>query len=207
MVREVQPQNTTREKACHLWLKVPNPMVTFSKTLNITNLVNISKQGQKLNMLMLYCIGKTATHITEFYTLPVGNKLMQYDTIAVNMIIKNKNGDINSCDIPFFDNLEKFEEDYLKYTVYSWENCCDYDLSAESMVIGTSAIIETELDSIVGMNSGFSNPFVFWGKYRKNQSEYSLPISFQFHHTQMDGIHAGRFLENLQNEINALKIN
>ena len=132
---------------------------------------------------------------------------MQYDTIAVNMIIKNKNGDINSCDIPFFDNLEKFEEDYLKYTVYSWENCCDYDLSAESMVIGTSAIIETELDSIVGMNSGFSNPFVFWGKYRKNQSEYSLPISFQFHHTQMDGIHAGRFLENLQNEINALKIN
>ena len=129
---------------------------------------------------MLYCIGKTTTHITEFYTLPVGNKLMQYDTIAVNMIIKNKNGDINSCDIPFFDNLEKFEEDYLKYTVYSWENCCDYDLSAESMVIGTSAIIETELDSIVGMNSGFSNPFVFWGKYRKNQSEYSLLYRFSF---------------------------
>ena len=24
----------------------------------------------------------------------------------------------------------------------------------------------------------------------------------QFHHTQMDGAHAGRFLENLQNEIN-----
>ena len=28
-----------------------------------------------------------------------------------------------------------------------------------------------------------------------------LPISFQFHHTQMDGVHAERFLENLQSEI------
>ncbi|MBE6565112.1 MAG: chloramphenicol acetyltransferase, partial [Ruminococcaceae bacterium] len=28
---------------------------------------------------------------------------------------------------------------------------------------------------------------------------------FQFHHTQMDGAHAGRFLENLQNEISRMK--
>jgi len=32
-----------------------------------------------------------------------------------------------------------------------------------------------------------------------------MVISFQFHHTQMDGEHAGRFLENLQKEINYLR--
>ncbi|MBQ9203131.1 MAG: hypothetical protein IJ155_02695 [Prevotella sp.] len=31
-----------------------------------------------------------------------------------------------------------------------------------------------------------------------------MPISFQFHHTQMDGVHAGRFLANLQETINVL---
>ena len=83
------------------------------------------------------------------------------------------------------------------------ERCQDYDLSADSMVIGTSAIIETELDGAIGMNSGiFNNPFLIWGKYRKKLFRYYLPISFQFHHTQMDGSHAGRFLTNLQNEIN-----
>ena len=57
----------------------------------------------------------------------------------------------------------------------------------------------------VGMNSGiFNNPFIIWGKYRKKDSQYYLPISFQFHHTQMDGAHAGRFLANLQNEIKKL---
>ena len=74
------------------------------------------------------------------------------------------------------------------------------------MVIGTSAIVDTEIDGAVGMNSGiFNNPFIIWGKYRKKLFRYYLPISFQFHHTQMDGAHAGRFLENLQKEINGIK--
>ena len=64
----------------------------------------------------------------------------------------------------------------------------------------------TELDGAVGMNSGiFNNPFMIWGRYRKRFFRYSLPISFQFHHTQMDGAHAGRFLENLQTEIHRLR--
>ena len=74
------------------------------------------------------------------------------------------------------------------------------------MVIGTSAIIDTELDGAVGLNSGiFNNPFIIWGKYEKKLFKYYLLISFQYHHTQMDGAHAGRFLANLQKEIDSFK--
>ena len=140
------------------------------------------------------------------HILPVGEKLIKYDTIAVNTIVKNKDGEVSSCDILFEDNLEKFNLDYLKYTTKTAKTCQDRDLSDDSMVIGTSAIIDTEIDGAVGMNSGiFNNPFIIWGKYRKKLFRYYLPISFQFHHTQMDGAHAGQFLENLQNEINGLK--
>lgn len=52
------------------------------------------------------------------------------------------------------------------------------------------------------MNSGiFNNPFLIWGRYKKRLSRYQLAISFQFHHTQMDGAHAGRFLAGLQDAI------
>lgn len=74
------------------------------------------------------------------------------------------------------------------------------------MAIGSSAIIDTELDGTVGMNSGiYNNPFLIWGRYRKKGFRYYLPVSFQFQHTQMDGAHAGRFLANLQSEIDNLK--
>jgi len=207
MPREISPKETTRAAAYELWMNAPNPMVTFFKTLDVTNLVRMSrKRALKFNMLLDYCVGKVATGIKEFYVLPVGQKLMEYDTIAVNTIVKNKAGEVSSCDVLYNDDLYQFNLDYLKYTKQTAETSLDRDLSDNSMVIGTSAIIDTELDGAVGMNSGmFNNPFIIWGKYRKNGFRYSLPISFQFHHTQMDGAHAGRFLENLQREIKRLK--
>ena len=206
MAKEIAPQDTTRAKAYELWMKAPNPMVTFFKTIDVTNLVRISKRKKlKFNMLLDYCIGKAASSIKEFYVLPVGDKLIKYDTIAVNTIVKNKTGEVSSCDILFNEDLNKFNQDYLEYTTSVAESCIDRDLSDDSMVIGTSAIIDTEIDGAVGMNSGiFNNPFMIWGKYKRKLFWYYLPISFQFHHTQMDGAHAGKFLSNLQNEIKRL---
>ncbi len=201
-MKEIDPKQTKRAKAYELWMKAPNPMVTFFKTLDVTPLVNKSKKGKlKFNMLLDYCIGKAASDIEEFYLLPVGDKLIQYDTIAVNTIVKNKDGEVSSCDILYTDDLEKYNADYLKYTQESAQTCNDRDLT-DSMVIGTSAVIDTELDGAVGMNSGiFNNPFILWGRYKKKFFKYYLTISFQYHHTQMDGAHAGKFLANLQKEI------
>ena len=207
MAKEVQPKDTARAMAYELWMKAPNPMVTFFKTLDVTNLIKVSKRKHmKFNMLLDYCIGRAAVSVKEFYILPVGDKLIRYDTIAVNTIVKNKEGEVSSCDILYVEDLEEYNKQYLKYTSWVAQNCQDRDLSDNSMVIGTSAIIDTEIDGAVGMNSGiFNNPFIIWGKYRKKLFKVYLPISFQFHHTQMDGAHAGRFLANLQKEIDSLK--
>lgn len=207
MAREIKPQETTRAMAYELWMKAPNPMVTFFKTLDVTKLIKVSKKKHiKFNMLMDYCIGKAAAGVKEFYILPVGEKLIQYDTIAVNTIVKNRDGEVSSCDILYTDDLDTFNQDYIKYTTQTAETAKDRDLSEDCMVIGTSAIVDTEIDGAVGMNSGiFNNPFIIWGKYRKKLFRYELPISFQFHHTQMDGAHAGKFLENLQQEINRMR--
>lgn len=195
MAIEINPKDTARAYAFDMWMKAPNPMVTFFKTLDVTNLIKVSKRKNlKFNMLLDYCIGKAAASIKEFYILPVDNKLMQYDNIAVNTIVKNKNGEVNSCDIKYTDDLNAFNLEYLEYTAQVADSCADRDLSDSCMVIGTSAIVDTELDGVVGMYSGiFNNPFIFWSKYRKKMFRYYLPISFQFHHTQMDGAHAGRF--------------
>ena len=92
-MREINPQQTTRAYAFEMWMQAPMPMVTFFKTLDVSRLVRISRRKRlKFNMLMCYCIGRAATQIKEFYLLPVGDKLMQYDTIAVNTIVANKAG-------------------------------------------------------------------------------------------------------------------
>ena len=206
-MREVNPKETTRAYAFEMWMQAPNPMVTFFKTLNVLNLTRISRRrGLKFNMLMDYCIGRAACAVKEFYMLPVDGKLMQFDTIAVNTIVANSAGEVSSCDIPFSEDLSQFNSDYLRLTKQVSESCIDHDISAESMVIGTSALPQYEIDGAVGMYSGiFNNPFMIWGKYKRGLFKATLTVSFQFHHTQMDGAHAARFLDLLQREIDGLK--
>ncbi|MBE6328271.1 MAG: chloramphenicol acetyltransferase [Bacteroidales bacterium] len=207
MKREVNPKDTTRGSQFEIWKNAPNPMLVFVKKLDVTNLVRISKRKRlKFNMLMDFCIGKTAVAQKEFYLLPEGDKLMKYDSIAINTIVKNRTGEVSSCDIEFTGDFDSYNRDYLKYTAEVAESCVDRDLSGECMVIGTSAIIDTELEFAGGMYSGiFNNPFIIWGRYSRHFFRYYMNLSFQFHHTQMDGAHAGKFLANLQKTIDNLK--
>lgn len=202
---EINPEETSRAYAFEMWMKAPNPMVTFFKTLDVSRLVKISRRtGMKFNMLMCYCIGKAASGIPEFYLLPVDNKLMKYDEIAVNTIVANSKGGVSSCDIPYSDDLLLFNQQYLQLTKQVAESCTNHDLT-EAMVIGTSALAQYEIDGAVGMYSGiFNNPFMIWGRYKRRLLKTTLTVSFQFHHTQMDGAHAAKFLDAIQKEIKAL---
>ena len=222
--RAVDPETTSRGEAFALWMGAPNPMVTFFKTLDVTRLIRERRRrGYPFNMLLCWCVGRAAAGIPEFYLLPVGRELVQYDTIAVSTIVKNRAGRISSCDVPFYQfhdilpgsSINRvYDESVPRYeaivsrleelTRQAAERCQNHDLT-DSMVIGTSAIVDTELDGAVGMNSGiFNNPFLIWGKYRKGLFRTTLKVSFQFHHTQMDGAHAGRFLQRLQEAIDCV---
>ena len=186
-------------------MDAPNPMVTFFQTLDVTPIRRYARRyGFRFNALLCWCVGKAASEVPEFYTLPVGRELLRYDSLAVNTIVKNRRGQVSSCDVPFSPDLTRFHRDYLPLTREVAESCQNHDLP-ESMVIGTSAIVETELDGAVGMNSGiYNNPFLIWGRYHRGLLKTTLRVSFQFHHTQMDGVHAGRFLRLLREAIRDL---
>ena len=202
---EVNIEETTRAEAFSLWMTSPMPMVTLTKTFNVNKLLRASKRrGVKFNALLCWCIGKAASRINEFYILPEKDKLFKYDSIAINVIVNNCKGGINSCDIAYIDDVEQFVREYNLLTEQVASQCKSTFIE-DSMIVGTSAMIQTELDCIVNQYTDkFCNPMVMWGKYRRNWFTTTLPISFQFHHVQMDGGDGAYFLEQLQQVINEL---
>lgn len=221
MKKEINPRDTSRAAAFELWMSSPMPMVTLTKTFDVSRIMKISRRrGWKFNMILCWAIGCAASRTREFYLLPEkisserngrsddekspekesGSswRLMQYDSIAINVIVENKKGGINSCDIPYSDDIQKFNDDYLRLTSEAAAECKSSSLE-DAMVVGTSAMIGTELDSIVNQYTDlFCNPMLMWGSYHRGFFRTTLPISFQFHHVQMDGGEAARFLELLQ---------
>ena len=202
MKTEINPKETKRAFAFEMWMKSPMPMVTLTKTFDVSRIYKISRRKNlKFNMLLCWCIGKAASEMEEFYTLPEQGKLYRYDRMAINVIVNNINGGISSCDIPFSEDLQQFNHDYMELTSKAATECTSSFLE-DHIIVGTSAMVQTELDSFVNQyTEKFLNPLVMWGKYRKSWFKTTLPVSFQFHHVQMDGGDAARFLERLQNTI------
>ena len=205
MKQEINPKDTNRAVAFELWMKSPMPMVTLTKTFDVTRLYQVSRsRGLKFNMLLCWCIGKAASGIEEFYMLPQHGKLYKYDRMAINVIVDNVLGGLSFCDVAVTDDLEQFNANYLHLTKTISQTCRDI-LDDDAVIVGTSALTGTDLDCIVNQyNDQFCNPMVMWGRYRKKWLKVSLPISFQFHHAQMDGGHAAHFLEELQKVIKSI---
>ena len=204
MKQELDPKEPTRAKAFRLWMNSPMPMVTLTKTFDVTRLCKASRRrGLKFNMLLCWCVGKAASRIEEFYLSPQNGKLFKYDRLVINMVVENIKGELCFCDIAVTDDLERFNADYIHLTKTTSQTCQDF-LDDDAAKVGTSAVTGTELDCIVNQYGVINDPFLAWGKYRKGWLKTTLPISFQFHHVQMDGGHVCRFLNNLQDEINRL---
>ena len=185
-----------------MWMTSPMPMVTLTKTFDVSKLLKVSrKTGAKFNALLCWCIGKAAVQVKEFYLLPEKDKLYRFEAIAINVIVNNNKGGINSCDIPFTEDIANFIDSYNTHTRQVAIECKSSFLE-DYMIVGTSAMVQTELDCIVNQYTDkFCNPMLMWGKYRRRCFKTTLPISFQFHHVQMDGGHGAMFLELLQKEI------
>ena len=206
MKTEINPQETSRAEAFELWMSSPQPMVTLVKTFDVGRIIKVSRRtNMKFTVLLCWCLGKAAKDIREFYILPEQGKLFQFDRLAINIVVQNVKGGISLCDVPYSDDIEQFNNDYLELTSQAAKTCKSTALD-DYMIIGTSALPQTEIDCIVNQYSGrYNNPFLAWGKYRKGLFKTTLPVSLQFHHVQMDGGHAARFLLNLQDEINKVK--
>ena len=207
-MREVDASRTRRAEAFALWMHAPVPMVTLFKTLDVSNLVRLSRRrGCGFNMLMCWCVGRAASRMEEFYLLPVGEKLMAFDRIAVNTVVDVGEGEIAACDLPFSGDLGQFQRDYRELTGLVRRTRRPYELGDDYMVIGTSALAQYDVDGAVNLYAGvYNNPYLIWGRYRRGLLKTTLPVSFQFHHTQLDGVPAARFLEALQREIRDLRL-
>lgn len=200
-MREVDPKATPRAMSYELYIDAPMPMVTLFKTLDVTALVRLSKKGHKLNMLLCWCAVAAAQRVEEFRLLPVGRALMEYDSVAVNVIVEDRQGELVSCDLPYSPDWREFEQTYLELTHRAWGAGEAHELP-EAMILGTSSLAKYEIDGAVNFYSGiFNNPFLIWGKYTQKGFKKQLKVSFQFHHVQMDGQQACRFLEYMQEEI------
>ena len=176
----------------------PQFCVTFEA--DITNFKEkVKKQGLSFTMAMVYAVCKCANEIEEFRYRFLDGKIVLYDRIDTAFTYLNKSTNLfKVVNVPFIDDISE----YCKLAYKTANEQREYfNGPLRNDVFQCSPMPWVTFTHISHTNSGKKDnatPLFDWGKYYEKNGRIMIPISVQAHHSFVDGIHVGQFVNGLQ---------
>ncbi len=181
----------------------PSYCVTFE--LDITNfLQKIRALNYSFTFSLIYIVTKCANNIEEFRYRFLDGQIVLYDRINTAFTYLDKDTELfKVVNVEMQETLEK----YIAVATQTAANQKEYFAGPlGNDIIQFSPMPWVSYTHISHTNSGKKDnatPLCDWGKYFERAEKWILPFSIQVHHSFVDGIHVGKFVDSLQNYLNS----
>ena len=190
-----------RAMHCAVFRNSVEPAFCVSFEADVTRFRRMVRdKGLSFTMAMVYAVCKCANEIEAFRYRFVDGQVVLFDRIDTAFTYLEKGAELfKVVNVPFVDDLEKYCALALK-TAQEQEPYFTGPLGND--VFQCSPMPWVTYTHISHTNSGKKDnatPLFDWGKYYEKDGNVMIPISVQAHHSFVDGLHVGRFVEKLQN--------
>ncbi len=200
------------------FLTMQQPCVSITVQIDITDwLSRLKASGCPFFLSFQYAVVRAANRIPEFRQRIVDDKIVEYDYCNPSYIVSLPDDTYRYCNVnvnqPFAQYLEesRVKQDAALHSEHLEEE--------EGDVLGLLFISCVPwfnyTEAMMPYPGGsFSNPSFCWGGYKTEKYlaledgrvtekvKTSIPVTLFFNHALIDGIHAGRFFDNLGDELN-----
>ncbi len=173
--------------------------VTFD--IDITNFLGqVRRQNVSFTIAFVYAVCKCANGIEAFRYRFLDGKIVLFDQIDTAFTYLNKETELfKVINVPMRDTLKE----YVELATRTAEEQKEYFIGPlGNDVFQCSPMPWVTYTHISHTNSGKKDnatPLFDWGRYYERDGRIIMPVSVQAHHSFVDGIHIGRFAEQLQN--------
>lgn len=159
----------------------------------------VKEEGLSFTLAMVYAVCKCANEVEALRYRFLDGKVVLYERIDTAFTYLNKEtGLFKVVNVPFIDNLPE----YVALALKTAEEQQDYFTAPlGNDVFQCSPMPWVTYTHISHTNSGKKDnatPLFDWGKYYEKDERVLIPISIQAHHSFVDGIHIGQFVDALQ---------
>jgi len=167
----------------------------------------VQEQEVSFTLAMVYAVCKCANEIKAFRYRFVDGNVVLYDRIDTAFTYLNKDTELfKVVNVPMADDLRKYCE-LASETAHDQKEYFTGPLGND--VFQCSPMPWVTYTHISHTNSGKKDnatPLFDWGKYHEKDGKIIIPISVQAHHSFVDGLHIGQFVEKLQKYFNECEI-
>ena len=163
----------------------------------------IKAEGLSFTLAMVYAVCKCANEAEALRYRFLDGKVVLYERIDTAFTYLNKETDLfKVVNVPFVDELSEYVELASKMAEEQKEY---FTGPLANDVFQCSPMPWVTYTHISHTNSGKKDnatPLFDWGKYYEKDGRILMPVSVQAHHSFVDGIHIGQFVETFQKYLN-----
>ena len=193
-----------RNMHCQIFQNSLEPQYCISLKLDITNFLKmVKKNNYSFTFAFIYAVCKCANEIEEFRYRFLDDEVVLYDTIHTSFTYLDAETELfKFVSVPMQEDMET----YIKAAEEKAKSQKEYFVAPpandEFSFSPLPWISYTHISHTISRNRTNSTPLFDWGKFFERESKIVLPFSVQVHHSFVDGIHVGRFVEKLQDYLN-----
>lgn len=189
-----------RAMHCMVFRNSIEPAFCVTFEADITNFKSkIKEQGLSFTMAMVFAVCKCANEIEAFRYRFLDGQIVLFDKVDTAFTYLNKETELfKVVNVPFVDTINE----YCKTALQTAQDQKEYFTGPlGNDVFQCSPMPWVTYTHISHTNSGKKDnatPLFDWGKYYEKNGKIILPISVQVHHSFVDGLHIGQFVDKLQ---------
>ena len=189
-----------RAMHCMVFRNSIEPAFCVTFEADITNFKRMVKeQGVSFTLAMVYAVCKCANQIEAFRYRFLDSKIVLFDRIDTAFTYLNPDtGLFKVVNVPMIEGMKEYVTLAAK-TAREQKEYFTGPLGND--VFQCSPMPWVTYTHISHTNAGKKDnatPLFDWGKYYEKEGKTIIPISVQAHHSFVDGLHIGQFVERLQ---------
>ncbi|MCB5873811.1 chloramphenicol acetyltransferase [Blautia producta] len=198
---KVIDENTwERAMHCMVFRNSVEPAFCVTFEVDVTDLKEYMKKNNlSFTLAMVYVVCKCANKIEEFRYRFVDGKIVLFDHIDTAFTYLNKETRLfKVVNVPMMDNIKEY---CINAKKIADEQETYFTGSLGNDVFQCSPMPWVTYTHISHTNSGKKDnatPLFDWGKYYEKDGRWIMPVSVQAHHSFVDGIHIGEFVDALE---------
>lgn len=189
-----------RAMHCMVFRNSVEPAFCVTFELDITNFLKMTKENSySFTIAMVFAVCYCANKIEEFRYRFLDGQIVLFDKIDTAFTYLDKETELfKVVNVPMKETLKEYVETAAEAAMNQKEY---FTGPLGNDVFQCSPMPWVTYTHISHTNSGKKDnaaPLFDWGKYYEQNGRIMMPFSVQAHHSFVDGIHIGKFVQELQ---------
>ncbi|QGY42982.1 chloramphenicol acetyltransferase [Maribellus comscasis] len=211
-MKTIDIENWDRKEHFLFFSRMDYPQYNICMDIDVTNFLAFIK-ARKLSFYysMIYVASTALNRIKNFRYRIRDGKVVLHDQIHPSFtdMDEDKNaGLFKFVTLDLRGDIETFEKKAKEANKNQTEYFEFEKLAGRDDLIFITCIpwiSFTHISHTISLNKNDSVPRISWGKYFKRDEKVCLPFSVQVNHALVDGLHIGKYIDELQQYIDNLK--